>query len=182
MKNFLKKLATGGVLTDEFGNKVNNKIANDPNVGGEAIPKVDDDDDKKSKDKEEDKDEKTKGNSNDILSTMFGLLSHSINQSHYWHLVTESEAEHKALNQYYDTIPDLMDTFIESAIVLYDSFDVPEINKLESYDEGVSKQYFKKLFDELSGIRKDLKHEHLKSEMDNILSFVSKTSYLLTLK
>jgi hypothetical protein len=35
-------------------------------------------------------------------------------QAHIFHLQTKSFAEHKALNDFYDSIPDLIDSIVES--------------------------------------------------------------------
>lgn len=39
-----------------------------------------------------------------------------VSRSHYWHLTTRSYASHKALNEFYDELQELVDTVIEAYI------------------------------------------------------------------
>jgi hypothetical protein len=51
---------------------------------------------------------------NESLGEMMFDLLHSVTVTHIMHLQTESYAEHKALNEYYDSIGDLVDALIEA--------------------------------------------------------------------
>ena len=48
------------------------------------------------------------------FTEMMSLLLHSQTQVHTFHLQTESYAEHKALQKYYEGIDDLVDGLVES--------------------------------------------------------------------
>lgn len=112
---------------------------------------------------------------------VFELCSHIVEQSHHWHLVTESYAEHKALNVVYDTLPGLMDDFIEAYQGVNGRMKaVPQSYPIVAYDAAVVREYFDKVYMELTQIREPL-IPHLQSDMDVILSFIAKVKYLLTL-
>ena len=48
------------------------------------------------------------------MNEYIGTLFQSRNQAHIYHLQTTSFAKHKALNEYYDAIVDLVDSIVES--------------------------------------------------------------------
>ena len=48
------------------------------------------------------------------MEDLISVLLHSVNQTHVFHLQTNSFSEHKALNKYYDSIGDIVDTLAES--------------------------------------------------------------------
>ena len=48
------------------------------------------------------------------ITPLISLLFHSQVQAHIYHLQTDSYAQHKALNDYYDAIPDMIDSIVES--------------------------------------------------------------------
>ncbi len=104
-------------------------------------------------------------------------------QIHYWHLQTTSYAEHKALNQFYDELLDLADSFIETyqgeygrikgkiGINIID-YSTPEntVNYLQSFQEFLEQ-----------GARK-INDTDLNNQLDEMLSLTKQTLYLLTLK
>lgn len=51
---------------------------------------------------------------NESLGEMMFDLLHSATVTHIMHLQSESYAEHKALQEYYESIPDLVDSLIEA--------------------------------------------------------------------
>ena len=53
---------------------------------------------------------------NDIVTEFFFLARNCATQSHYLHLMTDSFAEHTALNEFYDGVIPLIDSFMESFI------------------------------------------------------------------
>lgn len=54
------------------------------------------------------------GENNDTLGGMMFDLLHSATVTHIMHLQSESFAEHMALGEYYEAIPDLVDALIEA--------------------------------------------------------------------
>lgn|SRR5574343_587516 len=56
-----------------------------------------------------------KGDTN-LVTQFFFLARNSATYAHYLHLMTESYAEHTALNEYYSELPNLIDSFAEAYI------------------------------------------------------------------
>jgi hypothetical protein len=105
-----------------------------------------------------------------------GTLFHSRDAMHIAHLQTTSFAEHKALNGYYDGILDLADKFSE---VYFGRFKRVEIVIPESkVVDAIT--HFKELQSILDTERNNYPSE-LQNIIDEMLSLVNKTLYLLTL-
>ena len=109
-------------------------------------------------------------------SKFIGQLFHSRDAMHIAHLQTTSFAEHKALNGYYDGILDLTDKFIE---VYFGRFKRVEIVIPEAKIQS-SVEHLKELQQLIDGERNNYPSE-LQNIMDEMLSLVNKTLYLLTL-
>lgn len=71
--------------------------------------------------------EKMKNCGPDIAKAI-GIMFLSRTMSHMSHLQTKSYAEHKALNEFYDGIVDLVDDLAEAAQGQYGILDVPFVN------------------------------------------------------
>lgn len=112
---------------------------------------------------------------------VFELCTHAVTQTHYWHLMTTGYAEHKALNMFYDELPDLMDVFIETFVGVNGRMKtIPAAYPIVAHDVTVVREYFSRLHQDLMQVRPNV-NPHLQSELDNILTLVAKTNYLLTL-
>ena len=105
-----------------------------------------------------------------------GLLFHSRDTMHLAHLNTTSFAEHKALNGYYNSILDLTDKFTEVYFGRFKRLDIviPE-SKVQS-----SVEHLKEMQSLVDGERGNYPSE-LQNIMDEMLSAINKTLYLLTL-
>ena len=105
-----------------------------------------------------------------------GTLFHSRDAMHISHLQTTSFAEHKALNGYYDSILDLTDTFTEAYFGQNKRVEIiiPEAKNLDSTT------HLKELQSVLNTERSNYSSE-LQNIIDEMLSLVDKTLYLLTL-
>jgi hypothetical protein len=75
------------------------------------------------------------------------LLLHSQQQAHIFHLSTTSYSQHKALEEYYTKIGDLLDTYIEAFQGAYGLFKdyktypiINNVNKIVPYFENLLKQ------------------------------------------
>jgi hypothetical protein len=92
------------------------------------------------------------------------------------HLQTTSFAEHKALNQYYDGILDLIDKFTESYFGRNKRVEIiiPESKNTDSTT------HLKELRSTLDSERNNYPSE-LQNIMDEMLSLIDKILYLLTL-
>lgn len=62
------------------------------------------------------------------IAEIVGIAFMSRTYTHMAHLKTASFAEHKALNDFYDSVVDLADTLAESAQGLYGKLDIPFVN------------------------------------------------------
>jgi hypothetical protein len=106
-------------------------------------------------------------------------LLYSRNVMHIAHLRTKGYAEHKALNEYYDGILDLADGLAETLMGSTGmTFSlkipaaeymppVPHLNQMKSYIEATRAQVSSE--------------SHIQNQIDEIVSLISKTLYLLTL-
>lgn len=129
--------------------------------------------------KESKKDNALLGTLNKVISFLF----HSRNQVHLWHLQTENYAEHKALNEYYDAIVDLTDTFAEGAISICGRPTQITSMEFKNYDVTCACDHLEMLCDQFYEITKDVaKYKDLENTCASILELLHKTKYLLTLK
>jgi len=80
-----------------------------------------------------------------LISTLLG----SVIQSQIFHWQTKgpgSYAAHKALQTYYETLPDMIDTLVETYQGKYGIVnDYPSINEFSNYDKTTVVKYFKAL-------------------------------------
>jgi DNA-binding ferritin-like protein len=116
-----------------------------------------------------------------IISTLMA----SRDQAHIFHWQTTGEgsfAAHLALNAYYDAIPDLTDTLVESyqgkhgIITGYTSAD--EFNE---YDKTTAVKYFKGLamFVERAYAKLPQEDTYILNQMDNVKELIYSTIYKL---
>jgi len=107
---------------------------------------------------------------------LIGALFHSRDTMHLTHLQTTSFAEHKALNEYYDGILELTDTFTETYFGRFKRIDIviPESKMMSSVE------HLKEMQKMIDGERENYSSE-LQNIMDEMLGLINKTLYLLTL-
>ena len=106
------------------------------------------------------------------------LCFHARTNAHVLHLETRSYAAHKALNEFYDEIVDLADSFAEAYIGSYGLIEFsdtpyePHTDALKLLDE---------LDDSIDGVRDTLNKgdTHLMSILDEIAALVASTRYKL---
>lgn len=105
-----------------------------------------------------------------------GTLFHSRDTMHIAHLQTTSFAEHKALGAYYDDILDLTDKFSEAYFGRFKRVEIviPEAKISDSMS------HLKELQSIVDTERNNYPSE-IQNIMDEILSLIDKTLYLLTL-
>jgi hypothetical protein len=104
-------------------------------------------------------------------------LLHSATNAHLMHFKTRSYSQHKALRQYYDQIPDLVDTLVESYQGLYGIVeDYP--NVYHSPKDPV--KYFESLQRFVADARQDLpQNSELQNQIDEIADLINSTVYKL---
>lgn len=107
---------------------------------------------------------------------LIGLLFHSRDAMHLAHLNTTSYAEHKALGAYYDGILDLTDKFTE---VYFGRYKRLQITIPESKVVGAV-EHLKELQQIVDAERGQYSSE-LQNILDEMLSLINQTLYLLTL-
>lgn len=108
---------------------------------------------------------------------MASALMASQTQVHIFHLQTKSYAEHKALQDYYDGIDDLLDSLIESyqgQFGIIDNYQSMPISKYESKGQLIS--YFEELMAMIKKNREDLP-SHLQNIVDTIVELITSTLY-----
>lgn len=113
------------------------------------------------------------------------ILFHARQQAHFWHLETKSFAEHKALNEFYDELLDLIDQLLETYLGKGKKIDFGKIRMtFNSYSKERMVEYFKKLARYVSRAKKSFgpNDGDIANIMDEILSLINKTLYLFTLK
>ena len=111
---------------------------------------------------------------------MISLLFHSRTQAHTVHLQTESFAEHKALEGYYDGIVGLIDSITESyqgkygIVKGYSNFNLMEYNngqQVIAYLEALSKS--------VCDIYDSITDTNIKNQLDVITDLIRSTIYKL---
>lgn len=102
--------------------------------------------------------------------------------AHVLHLQTKSYAEHKALNEFYDTWLDLADSYIET---YQGEFGLIKINYKETISININNSDY--LLNAGLNLTKALRAKHpsntgLNNILDEMVNLINKTKYLLTLK
>jgi hypothetical protein len=119
-------------------------------------------------------------NGNNDYAEMISLLLHSRTQTHTLHLQTESYPEHKALNEYYDGIVDIIDGLVESyqgkygIIKGYKSYDIVEYKSTES-----TIKYLKDLCGKVEKLRNCCKDSYIQNQIDTVCELINSTLYKL---
>lgn len=116
------------------------------------------------------------------MEDFIALLLHSRTQTHSFHLGVNSYAAHKALQEYYEGIVDIIDTISESYQGKYGLMKFKSVTGLDT-DNDVENiiSYFEKLAKYVSSKRKGdgLKDSFIQNEIDNIEVLIYKTLYKL---
>lgn len=68
------------------------------------------------------------------MEDLLSVLLHSVTQTHTFHLQTKSFAEHKALNEYYDSVSGIVDTLAEAYQGKYGILNYKNVSKIEQYE------------------------------------------------
>lgn len=116
----------------------------------------------------------------DIVAKFISTLFHCRDQAHIFHLQTQSYATHKALNEFYDGIVDLVDTYVETFQGRYGIVTgyAPAGKFLEGDTEII--KYFTALQKFIDSTKKSLPQDsELNNIVDEILSLVNSTIYKL---
>jgi hypothetical protein len=119
---------------------------------------------------------------NQFISTLW----QSRTQAHIWHHQTQgigSFSEHKALENYYESIVPLVDGFVESLQGKYGIVLSYSTYPLVDWKEGGSMEYFKNLCIFVEEGRNTLPQEsYIQNQIDEIVGLLYEIKYQLTLK
>jgi hypothetical protein len=116
-------------------------------------------------------------------STFVSLVSRLLDsqrQIHIFHLQTKSFAEHKALQDYYDAIGDLVDGIVESAqgifgiLTGWKSFPTQEY---QSTEQVIT--YLKSLSEDINKIYPNIKYTFIQNQLDEVTALINSTLYKL---
>jgi hypothetical protein len=119
-------------------------------------------------------------NTNSDYVEMISLLLHSRTQAHTLHLQTESDAEHRALNLYYDSIVNIIDGLVESyqgkygILKGYKSYDIFEYKSTES-----TIKYLNDLCGKVEKLRSCCKESYIQNQIDMVCELINSTLYKL---
>ena len=115
----------------------------------------------------------------DQFALFIGTLMQSRNQAHIYHLQTESFAQHKALNDYYDEIVDLIDSLVETYQGRYGilrGYKMPGMIK----EDGNAPVYFEGLCKFVETIRTSLPQDtYIQNQIDEVVALIESTKYKL---
>lgn len=111
------------------------------------------------------------------MATFIATLLHSATNTHFFHLTTNSYAQHKALRSYYNDIQDLADELAESYMGIYGQFkSFP--NCYHNPTNAVS--YLESLQKFVEEARGDLPEDtELQNKIDEIADLINSTVYKL---
>jgi len=116
------------------------------------------------------------------MEDLISILLHSVNQTHAFHLQTRSFAEHKALNDFYDGISDIVDTLAEAYQGKYGILKYKNVSTLEQYESKEQViEYFNKLIKVIEKTRpiKDNFIDNIVQEVETLIySTLYKIKYL----
>jgi hypothetical protein len=110
-----------------------------------------------------------------------GMLMNSREQAHAFHLTTNSYAQHKALQAYYEGIVPLLDSWAEAYMGKYGRLKRVSMNKRYMTDPKKARAYFKSLIARIRLVKLP-KDSYLKNIQDEIVALIRSTMYMLTLK
>jgi HD superfamily phosphodiesterase len=119
----------------------------------------------------------------DFKSNFISLMSRLLDsqrQTHIFHLQTKSFAEHKALQDYYDAIGDLVDKICESVQGKYGiltGWKSVGTQEYQSSEQVIS--YLKSLADEVSKVFSIVKDTYIQNQLDEVTALINSTLYKL---
>ena len=118
----------------------------------------------------------------DGIGLLLGTLMQSRNQAHIYHLQVQgmgSFAAHKALNEYYDDIVELIDGIAESYQGRYGiitGYKMPEAIR----EDNNARMYFDGLAKFVETIRKQIPQDsYIQNQIDEVVDLIESTKYKL---
>jgi HD superfamily phosphodiesterase len=112
--------------------------------------------------------------------SLLSKLLDSQRQTHIFHLQTKSFAEHKALQDYYDAIGDLVDKICESVQGKYGILTGWKSFPTEEYQSGEQCiTYLKTLLIDVASAYNIVKDTYLQNQLDEVTALINSTLYKL---
>lgn len=111
-----------------------------------------------------------------------GALMNSREQAHIFHLRTNSFAQHKALQSYYEGIVPLLDAWAEAYMGKYGRLRRVSLNKRFTQNPAKARMYFKTLLARIRILKLPRGDTYLKNIQDEIVALIRQTLYMLSLK
>ena len=111
------------------------------------------------------------------MEDLLSVLIHSVNQVHVFHLQTKSFSEHKALNEYYDSIGDLADKLAEAYQGKYGILNYKNVSKIEKYESKETLiEYFDKIIKVIEKTR-PIKDDFIDNIVQEVETLIYQTLY-----
>jgi hypothetical protein len=111
-----------------------------------------------------------------------GALLNSREQAHIFHLKTNSFAQHKALQAYYEGIVPLLDAWAEAYMGKYGRLVRVSMNRRFNQNPKNARMYFKRLLARIRAMKIPKSDTYLKNIQDEITALIRSTLYMLSLK
>ena len=111
---------------------------------------------------------------------MVSKLRFSVEQTQVYHWQSQSLSEHKALNRYYDGIPDIVDGIVESYQGKYGiqtGYKMFELRDYSSPEEVIN--FLKKIVEDVESLRQSIKESYIQNQIDNVIELTETTIYKL---
>lgn len=116
---------------------------------------------------------------NVTIGAFFLRLLHAATNGHILHLQTRSYAEHKALQTYYENLPDLVDNIIEQYQGAYDVIvEYPNTYEIPIPEPLAEVSYVRNFVAKNRAIVGD--YTSLQNQVDELMSLLDSTVYKLT--
>ena len=111
--------------------------------------------------------------------TIPALLLKARTDAHLTHLRQKDKtlALHNAMSMFYDSVEDLVDTYIETSMGIDDSFTLEEVDESEVIANPLT--YFKGLYDTILVERENIKEPFLLNQIDEMTQLIAHTLYRL---
>jgi hypothetical protein len=111
---------------------------------------------------------------------MVSKLRFSVEQTQVYHWQSQSLSEHKALNRYYNGIPDIVDGIVESYQGKYGiqkGYKLFEVRDYSTPEEVIN--FLKQLCEDIENLRQPIKESYIQNQIDTAIELISTTVYKL---
>jgi hypothetical protein len=123
--------------------------------------------------------ETTSASTKSTRGTIPALLLKARTDAHLTHLRQKDKtlALHNAMSIFYDSVGDLVDTYIETSMGIDDSFTLEEVDESEVIANPLT--YFKGLYNAVLAERESIKEPFLLNQIDEMSQLIAHTLYRL---